>query len=289
MRPLKDCGDVMQAIKAPLFLVVVMWLSGCSLMSVSDNLSRSMLNHDDPILVENAIPAYLIMLDTLVLGDSDDTDYLLPAAKLYGAYAGSFVDDEVRARKLARRAANYANAALCEELEDLCAVRDARLGEFEAALNEVDDEDDLPVLFTYAAAQASWVQANSGDWNAVASLPKVKAVMQRVLAIDERFDGGMAHLYMGVLETLLPPAMGGRPEQARAHFERALLLSDGNNLMAKVYYAEKYARLIFDRELHDRLLNEVVNAEPRADGFTLSNTLAQEKAKALLASANDYF
>ena len=34
--------------------------------------------------------------------------------------------------------------------------------------------------------------------------------------------------------------------------------------MAKVIYAEQYAKLVFDKELHDRLLTEVVNADPVA-------------------------
>jgi len=59
--------------------------------------------------------------------------------------------------------------------------------------------------------------------------------------------------------------------------------------MAKVYYAKNYARGVFDRELHDRLLNEVLAADPKAPGWTLSNQLARKEAEALLASADDFF
>ncbi|MBW1688684.1 MAG: hypothetical protein JRS35_26945, partial [Deltaproteobacteria bacterium] len=48
-------------------------------------------------------------------------------------------------------------------------------------------------------------------------------------------------------------------------------------------------RLVFDRPLHDRLLGEVVEADPHARGFTLSNVLAQEEAALLLAGGDDYF
>ena len=54
-------------------------------------------------------------------------------------------------------------------------------------------------------------------------------------------------------------------------------------------YAEKYARLVFDRELHDSLLNEVLAADPDVHGLTLQNTYAQQQAEALLADADDYF
>jgi hypothetical protein len=56
-----------------------------------------------------------------------------------------------------------------------------------------------------------------------------------------------------------------------------------------VLFARHYARLVFDRELHDRLLGEVLDAEPRVPGLTLSNVLAREQARELLAGAEDYF
>ena len=83
--------------------------------------------------------------------------------------------------------------------------------------------------------------------------------------------------------------MGGKPEAGREHFERAIALSEGRNLLAKVLFAKQYARLVFDRELHDRLLAEVLAANPEETGFTLSNVLAQQQARTLLAESNDFF
>jgi hypothetical protein len=54
-------------------------------------------------------------------------------------------------------------------------------------------------------------------------------------------------------------------------------------------YAEYYARVAYDRALHDRLLAEVLEADARADGFTMTNLLAQRRARALLDGAGDYF
>jgi hypothetical protein len=41
--------------------------------------------------------------------------------------------------------------------------------------------------------------------------------------------------------------------------------------------------------LHDRLLNEVLQAKPKVSGMTLSNILAQNEARILLNGADDYF
>ncbi|MEM9173378.1 MAG: TRAP transporter TatT component family protein, partial [Pseudomonadota bacterium] len=89
--------------------------------------------------------------------------------------------------------------------------------------------------------------------------------------------------------TLRGPGLGDDPDVARGHFDKAIALTDGQDLSVKVEYARSYARTYYERELHDRLLNEVLAADPVADGYTLTNTLAQRDAQALLDSADDYF
>jgi len=86
-----------------------------------------------------------------------------------------------------------------------------------------------------------------------------------------------------------PLALGGRAEEGRKHFEQAIEMSGGRNLMVKVTFARQYARLMFDRKLHDRLLHEVLKADPNLPGYTLINTLAQQEAQELLDSADNYF
>ena len=117
----------------------------------------------------------------------------------------------------------------------------------------------------------------------------MRLLFERVVELDETLEHGGAHLYLGALDTMLPPALGGRPEDGRAHFRRTLEISDQRHLTAKVMLAESYARMMFDRELHDRLLEEVLAADPEAPGLTLANVLAQRDARMLLASADDYF
>jgi hypothetical protein len=113
--------------------------------------------------------------------------------------------------------------------------------------------------------------------------------MERALALDETYEAGAIHTWLGVLSSLRPPALGGEPDVAKAHFERSLELSQGRDLSVKVEYARRYARLMYEQELHDRLLNEVLGAPVTEDGYTLFNVLAQRDAEALLASSAEYF
>lgn len=275
-------------------LLALLGLSGCaSLFSsatgkLTNNLSSAILNQDDPETVEAGMPSYLLLVDSLVEGDPQDEKMLLAGSKLYGAYAAAFVREPERAKRLARKARDYSNRALCMHDAMLCGVMDKPYDDFAAVIATLKVAE-VPLLYTSGTAWAGWIQANSGDWNAIATLPKVKTLMARVVELDETYSHGEGHLYLGVFDTLLPPALGGKPEQGRMHFERAIELSAGRDLMAKVEYARRYARIVYDRELHDRLLQEVLDANAAEPGLTLSNVLAQREAKVLLGSADSYF
>ncbi|MFU8857023.1 MAG: TRAP transporter TatT component family protein [Deferrisomatales bacterium] len=255
---------------------------------LAGNLSAAILNQDDLETVRDGAPAYLLMVDGLIEGDPRSENLLLAGARLYGAYSAAFVDDPERVRRLAARARDYGHRALCLRRPELCAAAEGPFEAFAPRLRELE-ADDVPALYGFAAAWAGWVQANPEDWSAVAELPKIEAAMARVVELDEGHEAGGAHLYLGVLATLRPEALGGRPEKGREHFRRAVELSGGHNLMARVLFARHYARLVFDRELHDGLLEEVLAADPVAPGLTLSNVLAQQQARALLEGADAYF
>ena len=276
-------------------LVAALLATGCAALvgratsRLADNLGSAVLNADDPASVRDGLPAYLLLLDGLLEGDPDNAGTLLAAARLNGAYAGNFTgDDALRARRLSGKALAYARRATCLQEATLCASLDGNPDDFAKALGTVDDTR-VGLLYGLGAAWAGQIQAHRDDWGAVADLPKVEALLQRVVTIDPTHDGGVALVYLGVLNSLRPEAVGGRPEQGRAYFQQAIDASQGRNLYAKTLMAEFYARLVFDRELHDRLLGEVLAADPKAPGYTLMNTLAQQRANQLLASGKDYF
>lgn len=263
---------------------------GCSglVARTSDQLSQAVLEHDDPATVRAGAPAYLLLMDALVIDDPEDAGRLGAASQLYAAYAGLFVDEPARQARLAGRALDYATRAACATDEALCRLRDLDFDGFRAVLvAHGEDPEDAAPLFLLAQAWLLDIRARSADWGAVAELPKAQTLLERALELDPAHI--QAHLYMGILESLRPPALGGRPEQGRKHFERAIELGGGRDLSAKVQFAESYARLVFDRELHDRLLEEVLAAPTVAPRLTLQNTFAKQRARALLDSADAYF
>jgi hypothetical protein len=275
-------------------LAAVALTTGCSSMmssattGLADSLTNAVLDQNDPETVRQGAPAYLLLIDGLIADNPGNVDLLLAGASLYSSYAGAFVDDPGRAARLSLKGRNYGWAALCRSNKKACGISTAPYEDFERVVKNMGTKD-VPVLYGAGAAWASWIRANTDDWSAIADKARVDAMMQRVVALDESYEGGSAFLYLGILATLLPEASGGKPEQGRADFERVIQLSNGKNLMAKVLLASSYARLVFDRDLHDRLCREVIEADPVAPGLTLTNTLAQDEAKALLDSSEDYF
>jgi hypothetical protein len=255
---------------------------------MADNITLAILNQNDLETVRLGAPAYLLMLDGLIEGDAENTDLLLAGAKLYSSYTSAFIEDEERAKRLAEKSFGYARTALCIEVPDLCQSLPAKLKEFENTLNETSARD-LPTLYGFATAWAGWIQVNVDDWNALADLPKLTALFEQCLALDEKFDDGGSHLYLGVLATQIPPSLGGKPEKGRAHFERANEISAGKNLMVNVLMAQHYARMVFDQELHDQLLQAVLTEPAEVPGLTLINTIAKLQASELLEESVDFF
>lgn len=270
-------------------LLLLLLVSGCAVRQLPDNFSRAMMNQSEPAIVEAGAPAYLLMLDALILTYPEDTKLLLAGSRLYGAYAGGFVDDENQAKSMADQALDYARRALCEHKKKSCYMLDGSQAELQYELKHHFDDDDIDVVYSVAIAWLGWIQAHSDDFNAIAQISQVKNSFQWVAEQDATYDNGMAQVYLGALETLLPPALGGKPELGRQHFENAIEFSEGHNLMAYVMFAEKYARLMFEHELHDRLLQKALDANPEHEGLTLINRLAQQQAKVLLAGSTDYF
>lgn len=277
-----------------LAIALLPFLSACASVVASagsglaGNLTTAMVNQDDPDIVRDGAPAYLLMLDSFVEGSPDSSPVLAAAAELYSAYGVVFVDEPSRAQRLTARAQSYGQRAICAANEAMCGSWELPYEEFVKKLSFVKPRQ-ADVLFTYGLSWIAYIQAHGDDFSALAKLPQAEAILYRVQQLDSNYRAATVEHYLGILNTIRPPALGGNFEAGLAHFERALDLSFGHDLGIKVDFAKYYARTLYERELHDRLLNEVLAADPKQRGYTLFNTLAQEDAQELLDSADNYF
>ena len=277
-----------------LLLLISVLVSGCStLMSkatggMAANLSAAILNQNDPETVRDGVPAYLLMLDSFVAGAPDDVAMLSAAAELYAAYGIVFVDNPERAKRLTRRSWDYGQRALCSANANTCGMASLHLQDMQPILDTLDQKDSAP-LYTFGLSWLAYIQAHSDEADALARLPQVAVVMLRTGELDPDYRPGQVEMYLAVLNTIRPPALGGDFTAGRAHYERAIELTSGRDLNVQVKFARYYARSLYDRELHDQILQQVLMADPVEPSLTLTNTLAQREARILLNNADEYF
>jgi len=272
-------------------IVLLLTLSGCTSMITerfANNLGNAILSQTDPEVAAASIPTFMVMMDSLVLDAPKNTAILSASANLNGAYASLFASSDAQAKQLTEKSLQQARTAICTVIADICTENSLNLSQFKLILAGVD-KSNIDLLYGLGTAWAGWIQSHRDDWNGLAQVPKVEAVMKRVVELDEQFEWGRGHLYLAVINSQLPPALGGKPEIGRMHFEKAIEISEGQDLITKVEFARHYARLMFDQELHDQLLNDVMNAKTTVVKLNLSNAVAKQQAKQLLSTSVEYF
>lgn len=265
-------------------------LTVASVGLLMEDVVRASAKQTDPDLVRQGTPAYLMLIDGLIEAYPRERRLLLAGAEAYCSYAGALSDGDnpEAVRKLYLRGKEYALRAMPRH-EEFVSILAQPFSKLEGYVDNFSQKD-VPALFWFASCWAGWIGVTTDSVEAVADLPRVVLLMDRVLALDETYHYGGAHLFMGIYKSGKPKAYGGEPEAARRHFERALEISNGDFLMAYVYYAEHYARKTFQKDLFVTLLEKVLEAQvDRVPELTLVNTIAKSRAKELLNQVEEYF
>lgn len=260
-----------------------------ALTPVAEELAASLQKQSDLELVRQGAPAYLLLLDGLVETRPGHPRLLLAAADAHTAYAMAFLDasDHTRARAFYARARDYG----LEVLRRNRRFRHAEGGSQEAFQRALASfrKRDTAALFTTATAWANWILASRDSMEALAQFPRVVALMERVLELDPGHRLGGAHLFFGLYYALQPRGAGRDLEKSKAHFQRIFDLAGPDYLLARVAYAEYYARYAFDRDLFESTLREVLAPREDPPVFRLMNAVARLRARMLLDRADEFF
>jgi predicted anti-sigma-YlaC factor YlaD len=256
---------------------------------------------DDPELVRAAAPFGLKTMEGLAADRPRNGPLLLAVSRGFTQYAYAFLDtdalllehDDPEAARAARaralglylRGRDYALRAL--ELRRPGTARALRLDPTSAVTGF--RREDVPLLYWTAAAWGGAIAASGGDPVLLADFPAVGALVAAAYALDPDYDRGSLHEAMISLESV-PAIMGGSPERARAHFERAVAVSGG--LKAGPYLALALGVAVpqQDRAGFETLLRRAlavdVNAEP---SLRLANLISQRRARHLLEKVDWLF
>lgn len=260
-------------------------LSSCASLITSTVIKPAIGNlqqQQDINLVCEGTPAYLLMLDSMLVSSPNNRELLLTTSQSYSAYATALEEcggNEGRIDAIAVKAGLYGQRLLGRLLPS-AGKGDSAAYEQNLARLTVDD---VPAAFWGASGWLTWVLRQKGSPESIADVVLIEKIMARLLELDESYQGGSIHLFFGGYYAAKPEMLGGRPDLSAKHFERALALAQRRFLLTQATYAATLARMTMDRELHDRLLGEVL-AFPldSAPEFGLSNRIAVGRAKRLL-------
>jgi predicted anti-sigma-YlaC factor YlaD len=286
-------------------------ISGCSIKGMAINSVANALagqggsgdgnvylTDDDPILVGEALPFSLKLMETILQETPEHEGLLVATATGFVSYAemwvlrpSRYLEDtdyyaamakRARAKKLFLRAKDYAGQAL--DLKYPGITERLKQSPDEAVLEL--EADDLPALYWYTAALGRAISTDPSDSELLVQGPTVRALLERSLELDEAWSRGALHeLQMGV-----PEQLGGSPEKSEAAFERAMELNEGRSVGPMVSLAESVLVPRQDREGFEQILNRVLEFDPEEyPENRLVNILSQEHAEWLLGKADDLF
>ncbi len=176
----------------------------------------------DSQLVMDAMPAMLIQMDGFI-GVSPENRYLLTsAAEANMGYAFFAVEDKnkERAKFLYLKARDYAlrNLMLNKTFKQGFAQDDIEV--FTRALKTVHKRDVAP-LFIATNSWMSWINlAHADNPSALKDLPKVEAMMDRILAIDDTYYYGGVHALLGTYYVPGPRCSAAGLKRRKSSFRR---------------------------------------------------------------------
>jgi len=290
-------------------IILVLLASGCARFAVNrvgDAMAGSgatFASDNDPELIREAVPFALKLEESLLAESPEHRGLLLATTSGFTQYSYAFVQEDadeleatdltaatamrVRARKLYLRARDYGLRGLdvshhgfgkALQSDPKKAVRVAR-------------KRDVPQLYWTAAAWGAAISVSKDQPDIVADLPKVEALIDRALELDESFEHGAIHTFLISYEMARP---GVKVEvaaaRAKQHFERSMQLSGGQLASPLVAYAEAVCVQKQQRSEFEKLLKQALamDVDQKPD-WRLTNLVMQRRAKWLLSRTDDLF
>jgi len=281
-----------------IIFISLLLVAGCSLQKLTiraihpviENSLEALFEEGDLQIARSAIEADLKLLDGLLKTDPENRKLLFVATQGYTSYALGFAEDESieRARYFYLRARDY-GLQLLKKDNALARALSSDLEHFQTALKKLKQEQ-VPEIFWTANAWGNWINLSMTNPDALADLPRVQSLMERVLELDEGYFYGGAHLFLGTINMVKPMIMGGNPDRAKQHFKRCLHFCQDQFLLPYVYYARYYAVRTLDEELFQTLLDKVQSTSlDILPEQRLPNAIAKHKAQLLLAQKSELF
>jgi tetratricopeptide (TPR) repeat protein len=197
------------------------------------------------------------------------------------------------ATKVFIRCMNYAFKTLGKSYqEDLFGTEE----QVQARLAKAGKGQRLPLMWA-AVALASAINHNKDRVEMVGLLETAKAMLRRVIEIDEKYGppknkvhAALPHIALGMSMTGLSPALGGDPDAAEKEFQKAIELTEKKFLLAYVLEARWVQFRKNDKKaFHDSLVKVLETAPSIWPEQRLANEIAHRRARRYLQQEKELF
>ena len=277
------------------------------MVSVIERSAAAMRQEPDIALARAGTPAGLKTLEGLYVQYPGNRRLIAILAEVTCQYGAGFLQDDwevayltgdrdgaerarQRARAMFARCIGYALRLLPEPWRQALWSRSpSRSPEF-AKLVAGAGRRHVPGMFWTALGLATTIGMFPEDFALGARISQVELLLERVIALDERYADGLAHMTLGILHSARSAAVGGDPARGKRHLERARAITGGRSFMVDVLTARYYAVTVRDKSLFRATLVRVLQTDPaRWPEHRLVNELARRKARRYLRHARLWF
>jgi predicted anti-sigma-YlaC factor YlaD len=288
---------------------IALSLGGCSIKTMAINSlgnalasgTSSFATDDDPELVRDAVPFGLKTIESLLTESPRHKGLLFAAASGFTQYAYAFLQQEAdfveaqdlaratalrtRARRLFLRGRDYGFRGLDQTVPGF----EARLRKDSPSALAGLRKEHVGLLYWTGAAWFAAISISKGDSELTADQQIAEKLLARSLALDETYELGAVHDFYISWEGR-GEAVGGSPQRAREHCERAVAISKGRRAWPYVSLAEAVSVPAQDRKEFDALLEKALAIDPNAaPEVRLTNVVAQRRALWLKGRVEELF
>ncbi|MEZ4402483.1 MAG: TRAP transporter TatT component family protein [Kofleriaceae bacterium] len=300
-----------------LLLAATLATAGCDMGQFTVNTTAKVLIRAQPSikmesdydLASRAIPGTLKTVEGFWVVDPGNPILRGILAEGYIQYGIGFVEDEweqalirkdfeaaealdARATRMFLRGMNYALMTLGKKWQD------GLFGETEAVAKLVASASpgQRTALMWAAVGLGSMINHNKDNMELVAQAPTAKAMLLKVVELDEKHPpkdpalAALPHVALGMLYTASGAQTGGDATKAEQEFKKALDLTGGKYLLARVNYGRRVGVMTQNRQLfHDELV-KVLQTDPAIwPEQRLANEIAHRRARRYLSQEKELF
>jgi tetratricopeptide (TPR) repeat protein len=293
-------------------LLCIVALGGCDVAKFTADSTAGLFTRAAPAFEEywdydlagEAMPATIVQFEGILRVVPDNEAILSQLAQAYVAYAYGWIEADVealefegeyeaantqrrRTRTMYLRALDLTRHWIRLYNEDIDLAVKGTVGDLEAWLEGAFIEKaDAQMLLWHGYAWGSYINAAKDDMEAIADLEYAKAFVSRSIELDPDYYNAAGYTFMGVA---IASEMASDMEESKAYFEKALAATERRALQAQVNMARHYAVKEGDRELFDKLLEEVMDAHDPLPEARLANRMARQRAELYIANADQLF